>query len=221
MNGRDPEDDIRRYGHAASHGGVSCPLDRCPRCHGSPVCFKCHGVRLRVFLVFATEVIRRVWSYLTRWKCPLCQRTFTLYPAFALPFKRYVLPFIVARCTAYVEDKARTYRDGVQEAGQPISHEEAASGAELWPSTLWRWVTSLSRFPVTMGAALNLIKQKEPSTDLFRTLGGQRIRPGKFHSAARQHVLERCRALGTVNRVYARLFSASVFPDLAIRCGFR
>lgn len=160
MNGRDLLDDIKKYAHAASHGGVSCDLDRCPCCHGRPVCFKCHGVRPRLFLVFAEAVIRRVQSYLTRWKCPLCRRTFTLYPAFALPFKRYVLPFLLARCTAYVDDAARTYRDGVNEAGQPISHADLDAGAQLWPSTLWRWVTTLSRLPVTVRAALNLINKK-------------------------------------------------------------
>jgi hypothetical protein len=220
MNGRDPLDVIKKYGHAAKHGGVSCDLARCPRCQGRPVRFKCHGVRNRLFLVFAKQVIRRVWSYLTRWKCPLCQRTFTVYPDFALPFKRYVLLFILERCAAYVEDTVRTYREGVTEEGEQISHEDADKGVKLWPSTLWRWVDRLGRFPVTVRQALNLIKQKNPSTAIFRTLGCLRIREGKFRSQARQHVLERCRALVTVNGAYARLFSASVFPELATRCGF-
>jgi hypothetical protein len=171
--------------------------------------------------VFAAEVIRRVWSYLTRWKCPLCKRTFTVYPDFALPFKRYALPLIVARCAAYVEDGVRTYRDGVKEAGQPMSHEDADGGAQLWPSTLWRWVDRLGRFPVTVRQALNLIKQKDPSTDLFRALGHLRIRAGTFRSEARKRLLQGCRELVTADREYARLFSVSVFPELATRCGFR
>jgi len=221
MNGRDPLDDIRKYAHAARHGGVSCDLDRCPCCQGRPVRFKRHGVRPRLFLVFAAEVIRRVWSYLTRWRCPLCKRTFTVYPDFALPFKRYVRPFIVERCTAYVEDAVRTYGEGVKEAGKPISHEDADGGAELWPSTLWRWVDRLGRFPVTVRQALNLIKQKDPSTAIFRALGCLRIREGKFGSEARRLILQRCRELVTADQEYARLFSACVFPDLAARCGFR
>lgn len=220
MNDRYPLDVIRKYGHAAKRGGVSCELDRCPRCHGRPVRFKRHGVRSRLFLVFAAEVIRRVWSYLTRWKCPLCRRTFTLYPGFALPFKRYVLAFILARCTAYVEDVVRTYREGVKEEGEPISHEDAAAGVQLWPSTLWRWVDRLGRLAVTVRQALNLIKQKDPSTDIFRALGRLRIRAGKFRSQARRLLLQRGRELATVDREYARLFSASVFPDLATRSGF-
>ena len=221
MNGRDPLDVIRKYGHAAKHGGVSCDLDGCPRCQGQPVRFKRHGVRLRVFLVFVEEVIRRVWSYLTRWKCPLCKQTFTVYPDFALPFKRYALAFILARCTAYVEDVVRTYREGVNEGGSAICHEDAESGVVLWPSTLWRWMDRLGRFPVTVRQALNLIKQKDPSTEIFRALGRLRIRAGKFRSEARKLILQRCRELVTADRDYARLFSVSVFPDLATRCGFR
>ena len=59
-----------------------------------------------------------------------------LYPLFALPFKRYVLAFIQARCAAYVEDEARTYREGVKEGGAAICHEDAESRTVLWPSTL-------------------------------------------------------------------------------------
>jgi hypothetical protein len=221
MNGRDPCEDIRKYGHEAKHGWISCELDRCPCCQGQPVRFKQHGVRNRLFLVFADWVVRRVWSYLTRWKCPLCKRTFTLYPDFALPFKRYSLAFIQARCAAYVEDGARTYREGVKEEGVAISYEDADSGMVLWPSTLWRWVSSLGGFSETVRQALHLIKQKDPSTDVFRELGGLRIRAGKYRGEERKIVLQRCRELLTADRVHVRLLSASVFPDLATRCGFR
>ena len=221
MNGRDPLEDIRKYGCAAMHAEISCGLDGCPGCQGRPVSFKPHGVRTRVFLVFCEEVVQRVRSCLTRWKCPLCHRTFTSYPDFALPFKRYVLPFILARSTAYVEDAVRTYREGVQEAGEPVSYEDADAGMQLWPSTLWRWVDSLGRFPATVLYALNLIRQKDPSTDLFRLLGQLRIRAEKFRSEARKDLLLRCRELVISDRVYAGLFGGSVFPELAIRCGFR
>ena len=221
MNGRDLVQIIKAYGERAKGKTILCELDTCPHCEGRPVRFKRHGVRPRLFLVFAAEVIRRVWSYLTRWRCPLCKGTFTVYPDFALPFKRYVLPFFLARCTAYVEEAVRTYREGVKEAGEPISHEDADKGAQLWPSTLWRWVDRLGRFPVTVRQALNLIKQKDPSTDIFRALGRLRIRAGKFRSEARKLILQRCRELVTADRDYARLFSVSVFPDLATRCGFR
>lgn len=220
MNGRDLLEDITEYGRAATRGDVPCNLDACPRCHGRPVRFRPHGVRNRLFLVFAAAVIRRVWSYLTRWKCPLCKGTFTLYPYFAFPFKRYVLPFILERCAAYVADDARTYREGVKEGGAPMSHEDADEGMELQASSLWRWVDTLGRLPATVRSALNPIKQKDPSTNLFRTLGQLRIREGKYLSEARRRILLCCRELGVVDRVYARLFGKSVFPECATRSGF-
>jgi hypothetical protein len=221
MIGRDPCEDIREYGRQAKCGGISCALDRCPRCNAAPLRFKRYGVRKRLFLVFANWMIRRVFSYLTRWKCPLCKRTFTLYPSFALPFKRYVLDFIRVRCAAYVEDEARTYREGVEEKEGAISHEDADGGAELWPSTLWRWVKTMGRLPVTVRLALNLIKQKDPSTGIFRALGRMQIRAGKFRSEACKTLLIRCRELTLADSVYRALFSVSFFPDLATRCGWR
>jgi len=38
--------------------------------------FQRHGVRKRLFRFFVQEVIEEVGSYLTRWKCPLCRRTY-------------------------------------------------------------------------------------------------------------------------------------------------
>ncbi len=220
MTGWDLIKAIKGHGMRATGKKISCVLDTCPCCQGRPAGFKRHGLRKRLFLVFADWVIRRVWSYLTRWKCPLCKRTFTLYPDFALPFKRYVLAFIWERCAAYVEDAARTYREGLKKGGVAISYEDAASGTVLWPSTLWRWVNTLGDLPVTVREALNLVKQKDPSTGVFGRLWRIGIRTGKFRSAGRGILLRRCRELVTVDRVYVRLFWASVFPDLATRCGW-
>jgi len=221
MNDRDPLEDIRQYGQKAKHGWISCDLDTCPHCRGKPGRFKRHGVRSRVFLVLAADMIQRVFSYLTRWKCPLCKRTFTLYPSFAIPFKRYVLPFIKRRCTAYVEDDVHSYREGVEEAGEAIFHEDPERAAGLAPSTLWRWVATLGQFPATLRKALGLIKQKDPATGIFRELGRLAVPARKWRSEARRALLKRCRELVAADRVYDLLFSVSVFPDLATACGWR
>jgi hypothetical protein len=73
---------------------------------------------------------------------------------------------------------------------------------------------------VTVRQALNLIKQKDPSTEIFRALGRLRIRAGKFRSEARKVILQHCGKLVTADQDYARLFSASIFPDLATGSGF-
>jgi hypothetical protein len=178
-------------------------------------------VRKRLFLVFAV-VVHRVWTYLARWRCPRCLQTFTSYPEFALPYKRYPQSFIVERCAAYVEDRARTYDEGVKEEGQPISHEDADAGMELPPSALWRWVTALGGYSGTVDRALDLIKQKDPSTPLFRALAGLgRIRAGKFRSPEREMVLQNCRKLALVAREYARLFNTSLPTEFEKAHGLR
>lgn len=178
-------------------------------------------MRSRIILLVVLSIVERVKTYLTRWKCTSCLCTFTLYLDFALAHKRYEASFIFARCSAYVEDKARTYREGVLRDGLPIMYEDADSGTQLWPSTLWRWMSTLGAFPETTRYALHLIKQKSPSTGLFRGLSMHRIGECKYRTLGRKRVLERCLSLLVACRVYAQLFGMSVFPELAMACGFR
>jgi hypothetical protein len=221
MDDRDLVKVITAHGAAASgKEGIECTVGACPRCQARPKRFWRHGTRLRLFLVFA-EVVVRVWSYLPRWKCPACKHTFTQYPPFALPFKRYALPFIRERVVAYVTDEALTYAKGVEEEGMSICHEDPGEGRKLWPSTLWRWVSTLGGFPETVRRALDLIKQKDPSSVLFRALGERQFRGEKFRSQARKGVLQRCRELLLVEPVYAESFGARILPDLATGVGWR
>lgn len=221
MDGRDLIEVITEYGAAASgKKGIECAVGACPRCHRRQVGFRRHGVRKRLFLVFS-EVVVRVWSYLPRWKCPACRRTFTQYPDFALPFKRYVLPFLRERVSAYATDEALTYAKGVEEEGISICHEDTDEGRKLWPSTLWRWVRTLGGFPETVRRALDLIHQKDPSTDIVRRLSGGRFRAEKFRSEARGRVLQCCRELLLVEPVYAESFDVRIFPDLATGVGWK
>ncbi len=211
---------ITRHGVEAKAGQTLCSLKTCPRCAQKPPCFKRHAVRKRVLLVFV-GVVCRVWSYLTRWRCPLCWKTFTDYPDFALPHKRYTAPFVLERCAAYASDEVRTYREGVRENGMPRSHADADGGMELSPSTVWRWMEMLDSFVAAERRMLDLIKQKDPSTGLFRALAGVRIREGKYRGERRKMLLEGCWRLALADREYIRLFAVSIFTDLGTRCGFR
>ena len=211
---------ITVYGQDAKAGRIACSAEACPRCGGVPGRFWRHGVRERLFLVFA-EVVCRVCSYLTRWRCPLCRQTFTLYPDFALPFKRYPAPFVLARCAAYASDEARTYREGVLEEGMPISHADADAGMELSASTLWRWVGTLGGLSEAEPRLLDLVRQKDPSTLLFRALAGVRIQSGKYRSEGRRELLAGCWRLALVAAEHVRLFAVSVFTEFGTRSGFR
>ena len=79
----------------------------------------------------------------------------------------------------------------------------------------------MGQFSATLRQALNLIKQKDPATSVFRELGRLQIPTSKFRSEGRKTLLKRCRELVTLERVYGRLFSVSIFPELAMVCGWR
>jgi len=63
---------------------------RCRHCKRvlSPDQFKYHGLRRRSFLVEIGDLIEKVSSWLVRLKCCFCKGTFTVYPEFALPYKK-------------------------------------------------------------------------------------------------------------------------------------
>ena len=150
-----------------------------------------------------------------------CKRTFTLYPDFALAHKRYEASFIFGCCASYVEDGGSRYGSVVLAQGMPIMYEDADSGMQLWPSSAWRWVSCLGALKETTCQALLVIKQKAPSTGLFRTLGTLRIGAHKYRSESRRQALKRCLSLLLISRIYARLFGGSLFPELATGSGFR
>jgi hypothetical protein len=177
-------------------------------------------VRPRIILLVVLSTVERVQTYLTRWKCPSCGVTFTLYPDWALAHKRYEASFILERCKAYVSEDACSYRTGITDDDLPIFHEDADVCAQLSPSTLWRWVSTLGGLAQTTHQALHLIKQKAPDSGLFRALGTLRIGAHKYRSDARRQTLDRCLSLLLISQVYARLFGVSFFPELATATGF-
>jgi hypothetical protein len=155
---------------------------------------------------------------ITRWKCPFCGKTFTLYPEFALPYKRYVLPSIMDRCSEYLEDDSQTYRRAVTSNNAEFYHQESSEDGS-WPvlahSTLHRWITSLSGLLQTMRSALEQIKQKAPHTGIFRKLAALRIPGQKIRSSHREKQLLRCCWLLWVQDEFIRIFSTSIFPKFA------
>ena len=137
-----------------------------------------------------------------------------------MAYKRYVLAFVRTRCAGYVKDPAQTYRCGVQEEGMPICYEDTEEVAQLQPSTLYRWVTSLGSLPETARAALELIKQTDPGTGIFRELGTLQVAEQKYRSEGRRRVLVRCMELLHIEPIYAALFGVCVLPELATGSGW-
>ena len=228
---------IRAYERGVLHHRVRPELSQCPRCEwpvDAPVFFRLHEIRRRTFRVLVCAMVHTVVSWITRWKCRRCERTFTWYPAFAMRHQRYVLGVVLARSQGYVEQDEQSYRQGVRDQGQPLfhgqaegeeiratsSHEDKANErvCALAHTTLYRWVSTLGALQHTLRQALSVIKQARPATGLIRDLARFRAAPGKWRSEARRVVLHACRSLCVTEGIYAAVFGVSIFPTFATAC---
>jgi len=211
--------EVASHTAAVERGEVPCDRARCPRCEVYPGSFKYHARRQRQFLVIIGRLVREVISALTRWKCPCCGQTFTLYPSFALPHKQYVRQDIARLAQAYVGDDKLSYRKATQVKGMAVCYgsqrhdDQQVDDRVLGPSTLHRWVGWLGSLKQTLQQAWRLIRSKSPTCDLFRKAVGV---PGwKYRCEARRDLLQRCCRLLKTNRVYQDLFDLSIFTELA------
>lgn len=231
--------EIQRYTESVENGTFSCTLNACPCCGRHPQGFTQHDCRRRIFLVIVGRLIKKLFSWLTRWKCPLCGHTFTFYPPFALRHKRYVRQTVLEVGARYVTDdggadgdpgarrapeERMTYRKAVTVDRMPVFHETTGEAADEDPvpvlnhSTLHRWLTSLSMLPQTLFEALRLIREKDSTSAIFRSV--LPIHPLKFRSEARRLELQVCQRLFLAAEEYQRLFATSLFPHFATACGW-
>ena len=184
--------EIAAYAMKVRKGSYRCHLSHCPHCKQTPTAppfFRRHALRRRTFLVIEHRSVRCVPCVLVRWRCSLCGRTFTEYPPFAIPHKRYALTQIAPRALRYVEDDGISYRKGVLESCLPIFHWPLAGRSNSWTddtramahSTLYHWVSSL-------GAPVYAIP------DTFRDRVDRSFAPAdwKFTTEARRETLMAC-----------------------------
>lgn len=214
-------EEIQSYTRAVEKKEVQCDLPSCPCCR-EPASFKLHDRRRRTYLVVIERLVRTVLSLLSRWKCECCGETFTLYPSFALPRKRYLREEIFRRAGRYVEGDHESYRKAVKVDGLPVFHEGAGSKIDersLAHTTLYRWLSSLGRLAETCRSALGLIREKAPSSEVFRKI--LPMAPWKYRSDERRRTLGDSRRLLLAEGEFRRLFGISIFPRLATVSGWR
>jgi hypothetical protein len=119
--------------------------------------FQKHGAVARVWLCVVGGLVRSLSTFLMRWRCGVCGRTFRHYPEGVAPRKRYVVLDLVGYGSRYLSEPAATYRRVVQSEGplrgRGILHAEEAAGADwsearkeeergsaLSHTTLWRFL---------------------------------------------------------------------------------
>lgn len=160
---------------------------------------------------------------LLRWKCPGCKRTATDYPSFALPYKRYTLPTILAFSQAYVQAPRISYRKLVDNC--PLPYEiKSDSEIDLEPmmehSTIHRWISTLGGYSRLVQNATDLMLQADPSAHLCRDLASLKIPPTRYRSSARKQTLLTCFQLVVLVPLYRSVFQACMFPKLATHTGY-
>jgi transposase-like protein len=213
-------EEIHTFTRAVANGEVSCDCVSCLRCGKRPSSFRLHDRRRRIFLVIVERLVHEVLSLIPRWKCPLCGRTFTTYPAFAVPRKRYVRKEVLRFSERYVNEDRASYRKAATEAGLAVFYrggeEEKIDERQFAHTTVHRWFPFLGSLKRTAREALRLIREKAPGSGIFRKIVP--VPPWKYRSEERRQILIASRRLLQVESEFRALFENSLFPRFATGC---
>ena len=197
-------------------------LPPCPRCTVDSSFFKIHAYRERRFLIIIEMLIKAAFCTLVRFRCPGCGKTFTDYPDFAIPHKHYTRQSVVGFSANYLESDDTTYRQAVMVDNSAPGYPEndSADAPTLAPTTIHRWITTLSRFTHTCRTALLLVLQEKPLSSICRDLAQIFIPQRKFKTRLREKQLIACRQLLLIEAFFKATFKTSIFTKLATRCAF-
>lgn len=194
---------------------LECPKQPCPRCK-SEGAFRRHDCRLRQVLTVMAGFVVAFEIGLKRWRCCTCKATFTHYPEFLVPYKRYVLSVMLGLGELYVTEPELSYRDAVRPEGIALGYAENEDGSiderQTSHTTVWHWLTWLGDMTGLMNQGVYLLRQKDPGFELHRA--GRPIFPGKYRSAKRRGILEQAAALLRTERCFMEAFSRRIFPRL-------
>jgi hypothetical protein len=174
----------------------------CPIC-GNTSEFRRHEIRRRTFYCKSEGGnSTSVYSWLVRWKCCECLRTFTDYPPFALRFKRHVKPVIFDMIETLVRRDSMTYRG--------ITDDQASH------SSLWRWIGWINTLYDQSLRCMQWIMQTNPYTLMYRE--NHRVSPRKSRSKERARSLEVARQTFYRIKTFEHLALAPpTFPNFGTR----
>jgi len=194
-------------------------LPPCPVCKTESSFFKIHAYRERRFLIIVDMVVTSVFCALVRFKCCGCGKTVVFHPDFSLPRKHYTRQTIMGFAERYVASEETSYEKAVlEEDGSVPEYPDAKKS--LSPSTVHRWVTSLSELKETARTALDLIRQEDPGESACRVLAQLTVPGAKYKSSARLERLLGCLRLLVVGNFFTEVFRRSIFTGLARAVGF-
>ncbi len=187
-------------------------LVQCPKCGIKASTFKKHAQRKRFVYVIVRNVVNQILTLLVRWRCSNCRGTFTRYPDFLLPYKRYAKDHILSLSSEYLEHENTSYRKVVECEGKVLLHkkeDEEISDMQLEGSTVWKWVSFLGNLTSVVHEALQLIRAKSPGSEIFRKLFP--VYPKKYRSQRRRKTLQSGTFHLRIEQEHRNIFGVSIF----------
>lgn len=142
----DIQEMITRHTEAIVSGDIKSPDMVCRCCHQKSSLFKLHESRKRQFRLIVEEIATVTMSFLLRWKCLFCGATFTEYPPFAVPHKRFVLTDIITLAQRYLRHESSSYRHVVRHEESDIGYPNEWNLCDRFLShtTVWRHMSFLA-----------------------------------------------------------------------------
>ncbi|MHC4453747.1 MAG: DUF6431 domain-containing protein [Planctomycetota bacterium] len=197
-------------------GIVPANLQFCLFCNSPSESIKRYEGRYRVFYIVKESYVDRKESCLGRWKCSICKKTFTYYPDYTIPYKRYVIENIVEFSSKYLSNDNTSYHNVVNCEGTQIIYKgtEATTWREFSGTSVWRWLQYFSELRKLVQKGLRLIREKSPTCAIFRAV--YPIIKRKFKTTARKEQLEKSMELLDVAKIFKKYFETTIFPNFAI-----
>lgn len=209
---------IEAHEKEVSAGIVPGNLKSCPFCDSPSWSIKRHEGRYRVFYIIKETYVDKKESCLCRWKCSICKKTFTYYPNYTIPYKRYVVENIIEFSNKYLNNNT-SYRDVVNYDGTQIIYKgtEATTWREFSGTSVWRWLKYFSELGNLVQNGLRLLREKSPTCAIFRAL--YRLSKRKFKTTTRKDQLEKSMKLLDVAKIFKEHFGTTIFPHFATQYG--
>ncbi len=208
-------DEIETHKKQVRSGVIPDDLKFCEFCNESLSSLKLHEARFRVFYYIVDCYVYKKESWLGRWRCTACKKTFTYYPEYCLPYKRYVKADILKYCSLYLNNAKISYRSVVKHGFYVIVHKaaEQTKQSAFSSTNIWRWQSFLSTRSKVEQKGLQLIREKSSAYQIFREV--YTMSKLKYRTLNRKKELLQALKLLKVEEI----FLTTIFPKFATLYG--
>ena len=194
-------------------------LKSCAYCNEPSSSIKLHEARYRIFYYIIECYVYRKESWLGRWKCIVCKKTFTYYPDYCVAYKRYVKNAILKYSAKYLNNPQISYKKAVKSSFNVIVHKdkEETKHVEFSGTTIWRWQTFLSSLSNLKQKALQLVREKSSESTIFREVFS--LSRGKYKTIKRKNQLLKSMKSLKTEEIFKSIFGSTIFPQFATLYG--